>query len=168
MTGAGIQRMLAGIAVAAAASGCGSWETTHELEIAASDVVVWRVLTDLERYPEWNSYSPRAEGELRVGGIVRIEARLGDEVQLVDNRVLELEEPRRLCWQSMNWYRFLVRGTRCRELTPISEGRTHFRHHEIMEGPLAKLVERVYRPRIEAGLETMDEALRQAAEAAMP
>lgn len=146
--------------------GCGSWETSHELEIAASDETVWRVLTELERYPEWNTYSPSAEGELRVGGIVRIEARLGDEIQIVDNRVTELEERRRLCWQSMNWYRFLVRGTRCRELEPLGNGRTHFRHHEVMEGPLAKLVERIYRPRIEAGLAKMDDALRRAAEAA--
>jgi hypothetical protein len=35
-----------------------------------------------------------------------------------------------------------------------------------MDGPLAKLVERIYRPRIDAGLEAMDEALRRAAEAA--
>ena len=144
--------------------GRGRWETERTVTIQASPERVWAVLVDLEGYPSWNSYSPRAWGELREGGVVTIEARLGDEVRVVANRVTRLEPQRALCWHSTNWYEVLARGTRCRLLEPAGDGATRFRHHEIMEGPLAGLIERLYRPRIEAGLERMNGDLKRAAE----
>jgi len=146
--------------------GCSSWETERTVAIQAPPEAVWAVLTDLEGYPSWNTYSPRAWGELREDGVVTIEARLGDEVRIVDNLVTRLEPQRTLCWHSMNWYEALARGTRCRFLELTGDGATLFRHHEIMEGPMAGLIERLYRPRIEAGLERMNSDLKRAAEAA--
>ena len=131
--------------------GCAAWETEHVVTIDAPPETVWSLLTDLARYSEWNTYSPSAEGSLREGGVVTIEARLGDEVRIVDNLVTHFEPQRTLCWHSMNWFEFLARGTRCRHLERSGAGATLFRHHEIMEGPLAGLIEWIYRPRIEAG-----------------
>jgi uncharacterized protein YndB with AHSA1/START domain len=163
--------------------GCASWETEHVVTIDAPPETVWGVLTDLDGYSTWNTYSPNAEGSLREGGVVTIEARLGDEVRIVDNLVTRLEPEKTLCWHSMNWYEFLARGTRCRFLegvygadetdetneidTQDETGKrvTRFRHHEIMEGPLATLIEWLYRPRIEAGLVQMNADLKRAAEA---
>ncbi len=147
--------------------GCGgAWETEKSLTIDAPPDRVWAVLSDLEGYASWNSYSPSARGELREGGVVTIEARLGDEVQFVDNLVTRIEPGRVLCWHSMNWFEVLARGTRCRFLEATEDGRTRFRHHEIMEGPLAGLIERIYRPRIDAGLERMNADLARAVEGA--
>jgi hypothetical protein len=56
--------------------------------------------------------------------------------------------------------------TRCRNLEALPTGGTWLIHHEVMEGPLAWLIERLYRPRIEAGLREEDGALAAAAEAA--
>jgi len=159
---------LTGVALAASCamvSPLASWEVEHELEIAAAPEVVWRVLADLVHYPEWNPYSRRVEGTLRVGEMLRVEAHLGGETRLVENRVTRLEAPRALCWQSEGWYARLARGTRCRHLDALPDGRTRLRHHEVMDGPLAWLIERVYRPRIEAGLRGEDGALAAAAEA---
>jgi hypothetical protein len=144
--------------------GCGDWETEHVVTIDAPPAIVWHVLTDLPGYSDWNTYSPSATGELVEGGVVTIEARLGDEVRIVDNRVTRFEEMNVLCWHSMNWYEVLARGTRCRFLESAGDSRTRFRHHEIMEGPIAGLIERIYRPRIEAGLEQMNGDLKRAAE----
>jgi len=152
--------------VAFLAFGCTThWETQRSVDIAAPPATVWEVLVDLPGYPDWNSYSPRAEGELRPGGVVTITAKLGEEVQVVDNRVTVVEPGRRLCWHSMNWYQWLARGTRCRILEPAAHGATHFVHHEVMEGPLAGLIEALYRPRIDAGLERMNADLKREAEA---
>ena len=156
---------IAAVALCTAVLGCGSWETERSLVIEAPPDAVWSLLADLDAYPEWNSYSTRAEGSLTVDGIVTIEAQLGGETRQVANRVTRVEPERALCWHSTNWYELLVRGTRCRFLEPEGSGATHFRHHEIMEGPLARGVERIYRPRIEAGLERMNDDLKRAAEA---
>ena len=160
----------AGLAAAfllcAACSGSSDWEVEHRVDIAASPATVWKVLTDLERYPEWNRYSPHVEGVLEVGRVVTVEAHLGDEVRVVDNLVTVVDAPRTLCWQSQNWYASLARGTRCRYLEPLPNGKLRLRHHELMAGPLAGLIEWIYRPRIEAGLKQVDEALAAAAERA--
>lgn len=147
-------------------SGSTSWEVEHSLEIDASASTVWRLLSELEHYPEWNPYSRRVEGTLREGETVRVEAHLRDEVRIVDNRVTRVEVNRALCWHSLNWYRFLAQGTRCRFLEPLPNGRVRLRHHEVMEGPLAGLIERLYRARIEEGLRLVDDALKEAAERA--
>lgn len=150
----------------AGCTGNSSWQTEHTVEIAASPTTVWRILVDLERYAEWNPYSRRVDGTLQVGAIVRVEAHLGDDVQIVDNLVTEIEVERTLCWESMNWYRSLAQGVRCRHLSRLANGSTRLRHHEIMRGPLAWLIERLYRERIEEGLQVADDALRKTAEAA--
>jgi hypothetical protein len=91
---------------------------------------------------------------------------VGGETRLVDNGVTRLDAPRSLCWQSEGWYARLARGTRCRNLEALPTGGTRLVHHEVMDGPLAWLIERLYRPRIEAGLAEEDAALAAAAEVA--
>ncbi|MFP6663599.1 MAG: SRPBCC domain-containing protein [Deltaproteobacteria bacterium] len=152
------------VVLVAALGGCGSWTTERSVRIEARPEVVWAVLSDLPHYADWNTYSPRAEGELREGAVVTIDANLDGEIQTVDNLVTLVEPGRTLCWHSMNWYEFLARGTRCRHLEAVGDA-TQFRHHEIMEGPLAGVIEWVYRPRIDAGLEQMNADLKRAAEA---
>lgn len=164
-----MSRLLILASVVLLVAGCGgAWETEQSITIDAPPERVWAVLSDLDGYSSWNSYSPSARGELRVGGIVTIEATLGDEVQTVDNLVTRLEPGRTLCWHSMNWFEVLARGTRCRHLEPADGGGTRFRHHEIMEGPLAGLIEEIYRPRIDAGLERMNADLARASETTTP
>lgn len=145
-------------------AGCSAWEAEHTIVIAAPPEKVWSVLVDLPGYSSWNTYSPRADGNIHKGGVVTIDAQLGEEVQVVDNRVTRFVPGEVLCWHSMNWYESLARGTRCRFLEQTDAGTTRFRHHEIMEGPLAWLIEEIYRPRIEAGLAQMNGDLKREAE----
>ncbi len=161
-----MKRVLFCVALISLTVGCASWETEKSVTIEAPAARVWAILIDLDGYPGWNTYSPVAKGALEEGGVVTIEARLGDEVRIVDNLVTRFDPPHTLCWHSMNWFEFLARGTRCRFLVSTEPNRTVFRHHEIMEGPLAGLIEWIYRPRIEAGLEQMNADLKRAAERA--
>jgi len=38
-----------------------------EIEIEASPEKVWGILTDLDRYPDWNPFIKRASGDVREG-----------------------------------------------------------------------------------------------------
>ena len=141
------------------------WEVSHQVVIAANSAEVWEVLVDLERYPQWNRYSPNVTGQVAVGEVVWVEAHLDNEVQRVENIVIAVKPEQELCWQSADWYGFLARGTRCRWLSTTPTGDTLLIHHEVMSGPLAWLIEWVYRERIERGLKLVDDSLKARAEA---
>ena len=59
------------------------WEVSHQVLIEANSSEVWDVLIDLERYPQWNRYSPNVTGKVAVGEVVWVEAHLDKEVQRV-------------------------------------------------------------------------------------
>ena len=75
------------------------WEVSHEIVVAASSSVVWEVLVDLDRYPEWNRYSPIVRGRVAVGEVIWVEAHLDDEIQHVQNIVISVKPDQELCWQ---------------------------------------------------------------------
>ena len=49
------------------------WSHATEVTIDAPPAEVWKVLVDLDRYPDWNRYATSAVGDLRVGGTVEID-----------------------------------------------------------------------------------------------
>ena len=55
-------------------------------------------------------------------------------------------------------------GTRCRFLSKTTSGDTLLLHHEVMSGPLAWLIELLYRERIEQGIQLVDESVAARAE----
>jgi uncharacterized protein YndB with AHSA1/START domain len=140
------------------------WDVSHEITVAASPTVVWEVLVDLDRYPEWNRYSPTIRGSVAVGEEIWVEAHLDDEIQHVQNIVISVKPNQELCWQSTDWYGFLASGTRCRWLSATEDGETLLVHHEVMSGPLAWLIKLIYRDRIERGLILVDESIAERAE----
>ena len=122
------------------------WSHEAEVAIDATPSEVWRVLADLDRYPQWNRYAITATGELREGGEVEINVpRQGGKRGPVNNRVTELVINERLCWRSLSWYRFLVYGVRCRHLDVQPDGTTVFREVETMHGPLAGVIDGQWR-----------------------
>jgi hypothetical protein len=137
---------------------------THQIRIHAPPDAVWAVLTDLPSYGRWNRYSPSAQGELRVGGTVEIVARLGNGQQRVNNRVSEVILHQRLCWESLNWYRFLVFGVRCRELEPQPDHTTIFRETEVLHGLLAGVIQRFMGAAMGHGLKIECESLKEEVE----
>jgi uncharacterized protein YndB with AHSA1/START domain len=55
---------------------------------------VWQVVTDLDRYPAWNRFTPRislATADLRVGAELDLDCRMSDTELLRDEREVILE-----------------------------------------------------------------------------
>ena len=141
------------------------WSHEAAVAIDAPPSEIWRVLVDLDRYPEWNRYATSAVGELRVGGEVEINVpRQGEKRGPVNNRVTELVINQRLCWRSLSWYRFLVYGVRCRHLEVQPNGSTIFREVETMHGSLAGVIQRAMAPQLLRGLQSECESLKEEVE----
>jgi hypothetical protein len=141
------------------------WSHEAAVTINASPAEVWKVLTDIERYPDWNHYATSAIGDLRIGGEVEINVpRQGERRGPVNNRVTELVVNQRLCWRSLSWYRWLVYGVRCRHLDLQPDGSTVFREVETMHGPLAGVIRRTLGPQLLRGIQTECDSLKQEVE----
>jgi len=141
------------------------WSHEAFVTINASPPDVWKVLVDIDRYPQWNRYATSAVGDLRIGGEVEINVpRQGEKRGPVNNRVTELVVNQRLCWRSLSWYRFLVYGVRCRHLEEQSDGSTVFREVETMHGPLAGVIQRAMGKQLLRGIQTECDSLKQEVE----
>jgi len=141
------------------------WSHEAFVTINAPPNDVWKVLVDIDRYPQWNRYATSAVGELRVGGEVEISVpRQGEKRRAVNNRVTELVVDQRLRWRSLSWYRLLVYGRRCRHLEAQPDGSTLFREVETMHGPLAGVIQRAMATQLLLGLQTECDSLKQEVE----
>ena len=47
-------------------------EIYTEIEIQASDDKVWHILTDFKSYPLWNPFIRKADGNIKLGGKLKI------------------------------------------------------------------------------------------------
>jgi hypothetical protein len=141
------------------------WSHEANVTIAAPPCEVWKVLVDLDRYPQWNRYATSAVGDLRVGGEVVINVpRQKEKRGPVNNRVTELVVDHRLCWRSLSWYQFLVYGIRCRHLEVQPDGTTVFREVETMHGILSGVIRRAMAPQLLRGLHAECDSLRDEVE----
>ena len=114
------------------------------MEFAASTTIsahpdkVWEVLTDTERYPEWDPYCEKIEGQVALGNKIKAFSRLapgrGFKV-----KVVELDSARRMTWRG-GAPLGLFRGVRTFTLEHTADGNTAFTLREVFSGPMLKLV----------------------------
>ncbi len=118
-----------------------------EILIGAPPAAVWRVITDLDRYPAWNRFTPRitlATRDLAVGAELDLDCQMTPRKLLRDeHEVILALEPERfaLCMgTSRTRGRPGIVSYRWQICEGASAGRTRFLNHEEFQGPLAPLV----------------------------
>src|SRR5207249_3283623 len=75
--------------------------TSIEVDIDAPASLVWEVLTDLERYPQWNPFCPRIESTLKLGDPVHMHISVPgtSETQPVSETLVACKPQRLLSWE---------------------------------------------------------------------
>ena len=124
------------------------------IEIDAPIERVWKVLTDFERYPEWNPFTVRVDARLELGAAVRMRVNLvGPFVQPQTEYITTLEEDRRVCWTLNQLPTRLLSATRCQWLEPLSPERTRYASTDVVTGMLAPLVIGLFGAAMQRGFE---------------
>jgi hypothetical protein len=140
-------------------------EITTSIDIAAPTEVVWRVLTDFDRYPEWNPFIPRIEGTPRPGARLRVRlAPPGGRAMTFRPTVLAAVPGGELRWLGRLLVAGLFDGEHSLTLTPTGQDSCRFVQAETFRGALVPLLRRSLAATAE-GFRQMNEALQRRAEA---
>jgi len=118
-----------------------------EIEIAAAPVVVWDVLTALDRWPSWNSdvKSMSMHGAVADGSVFRWKAGPGT----ITSTIRRVEPPRMIAWTGKT---LGIRAIHFYWLEP-REGTTFVRTAESYDGLVARLFRRPVQKALDSGLE---------------
>lgn len=111
--------------------------STH-IEIQSPAEHVWRVLTDLPKWVEWNHTIERTEGHAVLGAKVTVFVK-ANPGRAFPVRVTGFDAPRRMVWTGGMPFG-LFRGRRTYELASPSMAETTFRMHEEFSGLLAGVI----------------------------
>jgi len=143
-------------------------EVRASIEIEASAATVWRVLTDLGSYHEWNPFIRDASGSLEVGGEVSVHVRpprrIGIRQLGFHATVLSRDEGRELHWRGRLGGSWLASGEHWFRIEPLDDHRVRFLQIERFDGLLASVARRLLAPQARIGFEAMNAKLAARAE----
>ena len=127
--------------------------------IDAPPRAVWAVLTDLDRYPEWNPLFPQAAGDLAVGRRVTLRStRDGGRSTTIRPRVTVVTAETELRWAGHLPGSILVAGEHSFTLKP-GNGGTLIMQRGAFRGFMVRFSGRAL-DRAEAGFQALNEALK--------
>ena len=133
------------------------------IQIDAPPMTVWAILTDLARYPEWNPLFPEAAGEVRVGERIVLKSRhpANGRLMTVKPRIAVAEAGAELRWAAS--LPGIMSGEHSFVLS-AADGGTRLVQSETFRGLLSAFAGKSLAG-TQASFQTLNEALRQRAEA---
>lgn len=129
---------------------------------------VWAVLTDFDRYPEWNPFTFGVTTDRVIGHPVKLEVDLGRMRITMNERLTRYDDGKAVAWGVKWGGGLLLDCDRVQELERIDAASTRYRCHEAFDGLLAPLVFRLYRAPVQVGFDRAADALRRRCEATRP
>jgi hypothetical protein len=139
-------------------------ELQASIEIDAPAERVWDVLSDLDRYQEWNPFITQAEGEFVEGSRLLIKVRPpGGRQMEFKPTVLEVEPRRSVRWLGRFILPGIFDGEHSLTVAPVGESTARFIQRERFWGVLTAFSGKLFE-RTQAGFEAMNEALKRRCE----
>ncbi len=142
-----------------------------EIIINAPPQAVWRIITDFDSYPEWNTFTPRMtlrNSDFAPGVEFDLDCRMTDRKILRNEHEMILSIDRegfRLCMgTSRTKGRPGIRSYRWQICEQIDDGSTRFINYEEFHGPLAPLVYLVYTKKLRVAFQKYCDVLKGYAE----
>lgn len=110
-----------------------------EVEINAPAEHVFRVLTDFERYHEWNPFIPTISGKPALGEELELELSLPEgKTYALKPRVIGLDEGRELRWRGSCLFPAMLEAEHYFLLTPRDDQLTRFAQGQKLSGFLLR------------------------------
>ena len=135
----------------------------HTIDIQAPPATVWQLLTDTDRYQDWNPFMPRLSGRLAVGERLTLSVRPGTRTMTFRPTVLAFEDGTRIRWRGRLGVPGFFDGEHELRLEPLPDGGSRFVQRESFSGLLVPMMPRVLDDTA-TGFAVMNTALRDRAE----
>lgn len=136
----------------------------RDVQIAAPAEVVWEVLTDLARYPEWNPFCLECSSTLKPGDPIRMKVNLTGRPQQVEEVMAELAPGRRFAYHMKPVPLGALSSLRSHDVESRGPQLSSYRSYFELRGWLRHLVLGLYRDKLEKGFGAMTEAVKARAE----
>ena len=135
-----------------------------EIEIDAPIETIWGILTDVDRYREWNPFTPKADSTLEIGDPVDFRVRLFGQWTIPWRERVTQNEPYTLAWELVLGHRRLLHAERTQILTRVDAHRTHYETEDRFDGLLAGFVGLVFGGGMARGFADCAQGLKKNAE----
>jgi hypothetical protein len=136
----------------------------EEVIIDAPAGTIFDVITDLERYAEWNPWIVKAAGTPDEGATVRVRSLVGGRHIKVEHRILTSRRASEFRWCDLGWFTRLAYGERARWLEAREGGRVAYKVELKVTGVAAPLVKALLGGSLAWGLKAETDALKRRAE----
>ncbi|WP_040808363.1 SRPBCC domain-containing protein [Nocardia concava] len=136
------------------------------VEIDAPAELVWQVLTDVEKYGEWNPFCLECRTSLEPGAPIDMKVRLvGPKPKQQREFIHSVTPGEEFSYRMKPAPLGLLSSERSHVLTSLADGRTRYLSHFQLNGPLAPVVSGLLGKALTTGFEGMTNAVKTRAEA---
>ena len=140
-------------------------ELFTDIEIKTTPEHLFNILTDFNRFSEWNPFIKKITGEAKEGSIVTVRLEpsgtSGMTFKPIIRRVIL---NRGFCWLGYFILPGLLNGEHCFEIIPLKNGNVRFIQRESFRGILIPLLWNFFKNSTERGFKDMNRALKKRAE----
>ncbi|WP_419950810.1 SRPBCC domain-containing protein [Candidatus Palauibacter sp.] len=114
--------------------------SSDAVEIDAPIERAWDILMDVQRYGEWNPFTPRVATDFEIGSRVDLRAMIGPVPLKQLERIELVEPPGRLVWTTRIGHRALLFARREQRLEALGGSRCRYVTTDAFSGLLTPLV----------------------------
>lgn len=137
---------------------------TDRIQINAPIDLVWEVLTDVEKYGEWNPFTSQARTDFKIGSPAHLLVRMGPTKFRITETVCAFEKPRLIAWSrkfGTSWLLFVVRE---QHLEPTSDDSCSYHNVDLLNGVLSPIISLLFGGYIRRGFSDVGVGLKLRAE----
>lgn len=113
---------------------------TNPVQINAPIDVAWSVLTDVQKYGDWNPFTPQAKTDFAIGSPANLLVRMGPVKFRITETVCALEEPRLVAWKKKFGADWLLLAVREQHLEYVDKAICSYYNTDRLTGVLAPIV----------------------------
>jgi hypothetical protein len=140
-------------------------ELRTEIEINTSPERVWKILTDFEKYDQWNPFIHKIIGQPKEGTKIEIHIETpGGKNRKYEPTLTKVDEGCELRWLGKSSLPGFLNGEHIFAIEQLDPQRVRFVQREVFDGLLTSLFGKSLDTDVRQGLEEMNRALKERAE----